>query len=643
MNSTFPYRTWVVNRQNPAAHDSNPGTEEKPLRSIMAAAKHACPGDTVLVHAGTYRETVVPARSGEEDCPITYQAAHGERVVIKGSEVVTGKWHQRASSQIFATSIPVMDGAPNPFSVQLIEKGQSYIHTMREAATHRTLGQVFLDGLPLDEVDRPEHLESMPGTWLPTENGTRLLVHFPAWVIDPADHIVEITLRSAVFRPESRGLGYLVIRGFVMEHASNQALTSFWEKGSAPQQGLISCRSGHHWLIENNVIRYAKSIGLDVGSEGRMDELDGQATPGLVGYHRIIGNTISDNGQGGICGLGHIGTEIIDNILERNNTLGATAWEEAAIKTHFYVHGRIEGNLIRGNFCNGIWLDNVYQDVRVTRNVILNNQGAGIFCEMGGGPCLIDNNVIGLQTPGNPEIGGNGIYAHDAGGVTVVHNLFCQNARYGIFIQIAGERNYTVYPDNMASFTEPALGEKPCHCSNVAIQNNVFVENLRGALNLPYPAEKASNLSCDFNLYSDEGEAGLFAVNDTAGARQAELLAALPAGSPTLNLGKHLLLPFAGWKILMGMDSQSSTCLFYNVSWQVLHPGPGAWLTYHIEPSGLVDCPVIPEVACDFYGNPMPTSQPAPGPFQVVQQPGPYHFRLWPNGKSHATIKSPSE
>ena len=261
--------------------------------------------------------------------------------------------------------------------------------------------------------------------------------------------------------------------------------------------------------------------------------------------------------------------------------------------------------------------------MRVTRNVILNNQGAGIFCEMGGGPCLIDNNVIGLQTPGNPEIGGNGVYAHDAGGVTVVHNLFCQNARYGIFMKIAGERNYTVYPEDIASFSEPTLGEKPCHCSDIIIQNNVFVENQRGAVNLPYPAEKASNLSCDYNLYSDEGEAGLFAVNDTAGAQQAEILAALPASSSSLNLGKHLLLSFSDWGILMGMDHQSATGKIHNLSWQVLHPGPGAWLTYQIEPTGPVACPVIPKVECDFYGNPMPSSRPTPGPFQMVQQPGP--------------------
>ena len=33
------------------------------------------------------------------------------------------------------------------------------------------------------------------------------------------------------------------------------------------QSGLVSCRSGRHWIIENNSIRWANSVGLDVGRE----------------------------------------------------------------------------------------------------------------------------------------------------------------------------------------------------------------------------------------------------------------------------------------------------------------------------------------------------------------------------------------
>lgn len=646
MNPSVTEHLIIVNQQHPDASDQNPGTEAQPLRTIQAAAERAYPGDTILVHTGLYRETVCPPRGGETGLPITYQAAPGESVTIKGSEVYQGEWQPAGKPHVYAADISLPPDAENPFAIPLVEKGQTYIEQMGSAVTRRTLGQVFLDGQMLDEVDRLEHLEQMPGTWLAVEGGRKVMVHFPAGVLAPSEHTVELTLRKAVFRPEQRGLGYLVIRGFVLEHAANQALTSFWEKGFAPQQGLVSCRSGHHWRIEENIIRYAKSIGLDIGSEGRMDELDNQPTPGLVGYHHIVGNTISDNGQGGICGLGHIGTEIVGNIFERNNNLGATAWEEAAIKTHFYLRGRIEGNLIRDNHCNGIWLDNVYQDIRVTRNIILNNQGAGIFCEMGGGPCLIDHNIIGLQARCNGEIGGNGIYAHDAGGVTIVHNWLGQNASFGVSMRIAVERNYAVYPPDITSFNQPPSGEAPCHCRNNHIANNIFVDNQRGAVDLPYPAEKAGQNTCERNLYAGNSAASaaaaLFAANTTGGATMEQIIAALqeaaqaeagnplPAGGLFIAAGEQVLLGREAWQALMNTDRESRSAIINNIHWQMIHPGPGPWLTFRLEADSLPACDRVAGAGPDFLGQRLPESFPAPGPFQALRPGGAYHIRLWP-------------
>src|SRR4051794_41717293 len=74
-----------------AGSDTADGSEEGPFRTISRAAAIAQPGDTVLVHAGEYREWVTPRRGGLSDQRrITYEAAAGEHVVIKGSEAVSG-------------------------------------------------------------------------------------------------------------------------------------------------------------------------------------------------------------------------------------------------------------------------------------------------------------------------------------------------------------------------------------------------------------------------------------------------------------------------------------------------------------------------------------------------------------------------
>ena len=53
-----------VNNGHPNASDANDGSEDRPKKTINAAAQIATPGTRVLIHGGTYRETVQPAMSG---------------------------------------------------------------------------------------------------------------------------------------------------------------------------------------------------------------------------------------------------------------------------------------------------------------------------------------------------------------------------------------------------------------------------------------------------------------------------------------------------------------------------------------------------------------------------------------------------
>ena len=74
-----------------SGNDANRGTTAAPLRTIQRAAELAQPGDVITVHDGIYRERINPPRGGESDTKrIVYQAAPGEKVEIKGSEVVKG-------------------------------------------------------------------------------------------------------------------------------------------------------------------------------------------------------------------------------------------------------------------------------------------------------------------------------------------------------------------------------------------------------------------------------------------------------------------------------------------------------------------------------------------------------------------------
>ena len=70
-------------------NDTNDGSALRPFRTIMQAVLAAYPGDTITVHTGTYREWINPLRGGENDAKrIVYRAAPGEKVEIKGSEII---------------------------------------------------------------------------------------------------------------------------------------------------------------------------------------------------------------------------------------------------------------------------------------------------------------------------------------------------------------------------------------------------------------------------------------------------------------------------------------------------------------------------------------------------------------------------
>lgn len=132
--------------------DVNPGTRRAPLRTIQRAAELAQPGDVVTVHEGVYRERVNPARGGASDRKrIVYRAAPGERVEIKGSEVVKG-W-TRVQDDVWRVTLPnAFFGNFNPFTNVI--SGDWFDPRGR---LHHTAA-VYLDGEWLSEAVRLEQL-----------------------------------------------------------------------------------------------------------------------------------------------------------------------------------------------------------------------------------------------------------------------------------------------------------------------------------------------------------------------------------------------------------------------------------------------------------------------------------------------------
>jgi alpha-N-arabinofuranosidase len=157
--------------------DGNDGSQSSSFKTISAAANIARPGDVITVHEGTYREYINPPYGGlSEKKRITYQAAKGEKVAIKGSEIIKG-WAKVQNDTWKVTIDNSFFGGFNPFN-DLI-RGDWFYDNGRK---HHT-GAVYQDGHWLVEAAKLEDvLKPIGDTAGSYSSGSRKFLLNVAWL-----------------------------------------------------------------------------------------------------------------------------------------------------------------------------------------------------------------------------------------------------------------------------------------------------------------------------------------------------------------------------------------------------------------------------------------------------------------------------
>ena len=402
--------------------DDAAGSAEHPFKTISAAARIAQPGDVITVHAGVYREWINPPRGGEsDDKRIVYQAARGEKVEIKGSEVVKG-W-VKVQDNVWKVVVPnTLFGGFNPYN-DLIH-GDWFKDKGR---LHHT-GAVYLNGdwlieaANLNEVLKPIGKKPLWFGQADQEN-TTLWVQFN--MVNPNEQLVEINVRRTVFYPDQPGRNFITVRGFTLCHAATQ-----WAPPTAEQVGLIGTNWSKGWVIENNIISHSICCGLSLGKYG--DEFDNKSSNSsegyvgtinralkngwnkeTIGHHLVRNNTISHCGQAGIIGsLGAIfskviGNDIHDIFVDRL----FDGFEQGGIKFHAAIDVEIRGNHIYRAY-RGLWLDWMAQGARVTGNLFHDNSEQDLYVEVNHGPFIVDNNLF-LSSISVWDMSEGGAYVHN--------------------------------------------------------------------------------------------------------------------------------------------------------------------------------------------------------------------------------------
>ncbi len=420
-----------VAQKNPVADDKNPGTVDKPFRTINAALAGARlrPGDTLYVHEGVYRETVelggANAHQGQPGAHIRIIAWPKEVVEIKGSDAVAG-WKEYNRDPRAAATVPASSLAPDK---------KVYV----KADWPHNTQQVFCDGKPLTQIggtvgegyiqeawkgrkgDGLADLE--PGSFYCDREAKRLYLGLQRGD-SPAKHVIEAQVRPVGI--STCDLNYYDIAGFKVTHACVGVGGSF----------------GSHNTMEDMEVTYADFCGIGVGGS----------------FNALVHCKSNYNGNTGISTFNR-GHRVVDCEVRFNNRRRWSAgWHAGGLK-NFSSDTVVSGCIAEGNVESpGIWFDGSNSGVTIENCCCFRN-GLGIMYEIGE-RAIIKNNIC-------YENSGRGIYISNSAYCSIVHNLCYRNGMSGIVV-IGVERDGGNVGDDETGYT-------PARCN--VVWGNILVDN----------------------------------------------------------------------------------------------------------------------------------------------------------------------
>ena len=434
--------------------DQNDGSAEAPFLTINRAAMVLKPGDCVTVHEGIYREWVQPRNSGADKYSrIVYQAAEGEEVWIKGSEVVTG-WKKEGKGDVWKVILPNSFFKDfNPFAEPLVGDWLSQTNDKFVVGEVYINNKSLFQAVDLEGVKNPvvpektKKPEDAKRTWYVEVSDTQTTI----WAnfgpgVNPNKELVEVNARPACFFPLLPGVNFITVKGFKMSQAATN-----WAPPTAFQQGLLGPHWSKGWIIEDNVISNSKCVGICIGKDRASGQNRWTIERELTGFNReleaifqaedmgwkkenigshvIRNNEIFDCEQAGVVGhLGCVFSLIENNYIHDINAKRQYAGAEVGcIKLHAAIDCVIRNNTVRNTSAGanegsggGVYAGILY-DCVITNNT--SNSGGGVY--MTGG--TLENCTVAYNfTACNDSSAGINVVS----GSPVIRNSIVRNANF---------------------------------------------------------------------------------------------------------------------------------------------------------------------------------------------------------------------
>ena len=440
------------------ASDDNPGTTDQPFRTIGRGVKELRPGDTLTVRGGTYREAVDLQLVGTQEHPITVQAAPGETVVIKGSEVVTG-WVR--DGNVWRREGWTADYVAANFAqgTQLVSPNLMEVYQQ---------DGVRGEAVVLYRVRKPEELREGKCYW---DEATGTITIWPVETegpFDPNTRGVEVPVRGPGL---SVGKQWVRVRGFQVRQCGMAMITN-WPSVSV---------NGFDCSLEDSVVTWCDFGGVSMSGF-------------RTAIRRCEASYCGNSGMGA-----GVGEEMLieDCIVTHNNFWRySPGWHGGGAKLiPWFNRSVVRRSEFAFNYGPGLWFDGSCNDSLVEDCRCHDNEGPGIMIEISRGIILRNNlcysnrnglpgiDLIPLEGKGYSPVacearrveggaGGAGIFISSSPDTKCYHNLCYRNESMGIFAEWARRIS-----SDAADFVERTGRDVTMSTHGVDVRNNILVNN----------------------------------------------------------------------------------------------------------------------------------------------------------------------
>ncbi|WP_169570459.1 right-handed parallel beta-helix repeat-containing protein [Nocardioides insulae] len=371
-----PATTWHVSGRGA---DSASGRSGAPWRRLGTAVRRARSGDRIVVHTGTYHESVTVPRGKR----LQIRTAPRARAWLDGSRVVRG-WHRTAHGAS-ARWLVELDSSPTYHRGEPdgTEQGWTFVNPAHPMAAHPD--QVWIAGREQRQVGSLAQLR--PGTFLVDDRRNRLQLGS-----DPRGR----TVRASTFPRALRVLGAgTQVRGLGVRRFAP----------SVPDMGAVVVEA-RGVVLSRMRIRDNATTGLHV-----------TAPRATVHRVRLVGN-----GMLGMSATYADRLRMLGVLARRNNTERFnTAPVAGGVKIGRSRHLLVRGGRFAGNAGTGLWFDESSYRITVVGAIMRRNARHGLALELST-RALVADTVIARNR-------GHGIKVNNTARVRLWNNTIVRNGR----------------------------------------------------------------------------------------------------------------------------------------------------------------------------------------------------------------------